>query len=217
MKIIPLVVTLLSAFFSIGQKSYSFSNPLPPEGDLLHQIDSRFFGNYSNQDGTMVYVIDESGIHTVFTNVSSISRKTIRESSQYEVRNGFIFGVIAGDSISCVREGDHYFFGVRNRDVLIGLGSSNTLKSISKSQYLLNYYDNGEYLPVLLKFSSNGLEILGFDYELETTLFDFIIMRQNRREDGMELITLQPNQTEFDQLMEAGIFGEAQLYKKEIQ
>lgn len=217
MKIIPLVLSLFCAFFSIGQKSYYFSNPLPPDATELNQIDPRYFGSYSNEDGTMVYVFDETGIRTVSTNVSSISRKTIRESSQYNVRNGYIFGVVAGDSLPCVREGDNYFFGVRNRDVLIGEGSMNSLKSAGKGKYILNFYDKGEYLPMYLKFNGNDLEMLAFDYELETTIFDFIVQQQQGQEQGVEHISLSPNQTEFDQLMEGGIFGGTQKFKKEAE
>lgn len=217
MKIIPLVLSLFCVFFSIGQKSYYFSNALPPDGSALNQIDGRYFGSYTDDNGTMVYVIDENGIRAVSTKISSISRKTLRESSQYEVRNGHIFGVVAGDSLPCVLEGDNYFFGVRNRDVLAGEGSSNSLKSIGKGQYVLNYYEKGEYLPVLFKFSTNGLEILNFDYELETSLFDFIAQRKERVEQGIVQISLQPTQAEFDQLMESGIFARAQLFRKEKQ
>jgi hypothetical protein len=217
MKIIPLVLSLFCAFFSIGQKSYYFSNALPPDGEGLNQIDARFFGNYTNDDGTMVYVFDESGVRTVSTNVSSISRKTLRESSQYAVRNGFIFGVVAGDSIPCVREGENYFFGVRNRDVLIGEGSMNTLKAVGQGKYILNFYDKGEYLPVLIQFKGNQLEMRDFDYELETTLFDFIAEKKGVQEPGVEHIALRPTQEEFDQLFANGIFAGMQLFKKEVE
>src|SRR5690606_18174277 len=97
-------------------------------------------GLYKNANSLLSYEINEEGIFIVSVNINSISRQTIRESSNYTIRNNHIFGVLGNeDSIRCILEGENYYFGVKNRVQIIGGSAKNKLIEIGTGQYVLNY------------------------------------------------------------------------------
>lgn len=217
MKIIGLIASLFLTFFSIGQKSYYFANPLPANQTKQISVDPRWYGNYATNSGKNTLEVSQDGIFMVSTTISSISRDEIRESSKYDVRNNYIFGVLKNDSIPCVLEGDRYFFGVRNKDVIIGSGSKNELRSSGRNpnEYILNTYDNGYFLPSLLRFESKSIFTSQIDYDYETTVFDFIADKKNVQGQHLELVILNPNTTELNTLIkDITIFSILDEFKK---
>ncbi len=215
MKIIALFTCVLTGFFSIGQKSYYFSEPLPLGGQSVQQVDSRYFGRYYLPGGGRSYEVSADGIAVVSTIITSIDRKTIRESSKYDVRNDYIFGVVKNDSVPCVLQDDRYYFGVRNRELLAGLGAPHTLKPLGNGEYLLNFAENDVYTPAILKFSADRLEIGEFSYDLETSIFDTVQNKRTVPDKVYDLVILSPSQEEFETLRKAGIFDEVVTLKKE--
>lgn len=214
MKIIGLVVFALSTFFSIGQKSYYFSDPLPPKGKNDYEIPKQFYGTYSSGNAARSYIVGPNGIVILSTSISSINRKTIRESSKYDVRNGYIFGVVEGDSVPCFLEGEYYYFGVRNRDILVGPGSLNDLVKLSNGKYILNFAENGLYVPSLFEFSGNKMTVKEFDYELETTVFNGIASQKEIPTDFGAMVILSPTKKEFDQLLFKNPFSQGKVFER---
>ena len=123
MKIIGLIASLILTFFSIGQKSYYFSEPLPSNQKAQSVVNEKWHGKYAVNNSKNILEINSDGIFMVSTTISSISREEIRESTTFDVRNNYIFGVLLNDSIPCVLEDERYFFGIRNKDVIVGAGS----------------------------------------------------------------------------------------------
>jgi hypothetical protein len=215
MKIFGLIATLFITFSGIGQKSYYFSDPVPNMGQSITNVNKKYFGTYTASNGR-IYELNEEGVFIISTSINSMSRESIRESAKFDVRNGFIHGVVEGDSIPCVLDGERYYFGVRNRDQIVGGLSNNILtRSDSKSnQYFINMKEEDAYYPIELTLNRNDLEIAYFDYEFETTVFDNVANTKSIDSGSIEFVILSPDQAEFDQLLTNRIFGKSVKFKK---
>ena len=116
MKLLTLTVSILSACYVFTQDSFDFSEPLPVGEKTIIAVSNSFLGKYEASNGESFYEFTPEGVWIISTIYSSISRETIRESTKYTVRNGYIFGVVIGDSLPCELEGESYYFGMRNRE-----------------------------------------------------------------------------------------------------
>ena len=215
MKIVVLIASLLLSLNSFSQKSYYFSNPLPVEEQKINNVDSRYYGTYSSIEQPSHYEVSEEGIALVSTNISSVSRETIRESSKYRIKNGLIYGVVKGDSIPCVLKGEYYFFGIQNKEVIVGPNSLNILKKTGLSgHYIINSFENGSYVPLEISFIAGKFSISYFDYDFETKVFKFINDQESIQQSQYELVILSPNEKETKRLLKVGIFGEKKVFEK---
>lgn len=198
MKIFAFVVALFCTFFSIGQKSYYFSSPLYAS-NKTETVNSRYFGTYIDDKGRK-YVFNEKGISIVSTIVTAISREQLRESSKYRVSNGYMHGVVEGDSIPCVLEGENYYFGVRNTDVMIGTGSMNILTSEESSTdtYYINLYQNGTYIPMKITFKGRKLTITNLDYDIDKPEFSGIENQKEIKGENQTIVVLSPTKSELN-------------------
>ena len=198
-----------------AQISYDFASPIPPNGKSVITFNPSSFGVYTNKNSPLSYEINEEGIFIVSVNINSISRQTIRESSNYTVRNNHIFGVLGNeDSIPCILDGENYYFGVKNRVQIIGGSAKNRLVEIEAGQYVLNYEENGKYVPAFISIVGNNLTINQFDYESDTKTFKKIKSFTSYSE-GLEYITLNPTMEEWQKLKLDQIQGEATVFVRE--
>lgn len=216
MKLFTITALLFISFIGISQVSYDFSEALPPKEKTVLTVNNSLFGEYQSSNGETFYDFKEDGVWIISTMISSISRETIRESSKYTVRNGYIFGVVADDSLPCELEGERYYFGMRNKEQIIGGSSKNILKKIDQSTYVINFYENGGYTPSLFTFTGKNLSVQHFDYETGTTLFESIENQSNKKVENMNYITLTPTEKEFSQIGILSIFSEKIIYIKSI-
>ncbi len=214
MKIVGFITSVLLSVLAFGQESYYFSNPVPSEQDVVLSVEKRLFGTYSSEVATRVYEVNENGVTIVTTSISSISRETIRESSKYDVRNNMLYGLIEKDSVPCVLEGENYYFGVQNRDVIIGKNSLNKLTRLSSNEYIINYEEDGLFVPAKLIFSGNSLTIKEMEYEYGTKLFKKIKIQKEIPNEYFKLIVLSPTTEEFEKLIKKGAFIGDQIFNK---
>jgi hypothetical protein len=105
----------LLLFGSKAQSSYEFKSAMPPEGELVKTVDPTYYGVYKNEDTGTEFVLNAEGISMVTIINSFITKEQVRETSKYQVRNGYLFGVKENDSIPCIFEDDKYFFGIRQK------------------------------------------------------------------------------------------------------
>ncbi len=215
MKIVGFLVAVFSVFFVNGQNSYYFAEPLPTASMKVNSVAEKYFGSYAINNGTLEMQFDATGITLVSVTVGSISRETVRESSKYNVRNGFIFGVEVGDSVPCVLNEEHYYFGIRNHDEFVGATSKNVLtKTNDPAIYVLNVFENGRYVPQLLHFKGNKLVVSHFDYSGETTdEFGYIVSQETLQLGGLNLVILKPENSDFDRI-KSQAFEETMVLKK---
>ena len=215
MKIVGFIASLLIGFISTAQNSYYFSDPLMFDEINSIQVDSKFFGTYSSLEQPSHYEVSAEGVFLVSTNISSISRKTIRESSKYNVRNGYILGVKKNDSIPCVLKGENYFFGVQNKELIVGLGSKNILTKMDEfGNYVVNTYENGAYIPMKISFQNLQLSIAYFDYEMDTKSFKFINEQISTLTEDFNIVVLSPSEKETKKLFKNNLFGETRTFNK---
>ncbi|MCH2229077.1 MAG: hypothetical protein MK105_01940 [Crocinitomicaceae bacterium] len=214
MKIVGFITSVLFSVLAFGQESYYFSNPVPSEQDVVLSVEKRLFGTYSSEVATRVYEVNQNGVTILTTSISSISRETIRESSKYDVRNNMLYGLIEKDSVPCVLEGENYYFGVQNRDVIIGKNSLNKLTRLSSNEYIINYEEDGLFVPAKLIFSGNSLTIKEMEYEYGTKLFKKIKIQKEIPNEYFKLIVLSPTTEEFEKLIKKGAFIGDQIFNK---
>jgi hypothetical protein len=182
---------------------------LPSANAQVERVSEKYFGSYTTKDGTITYKFDAEGLNLISTTVSSISKETIRESAKYTVRNDYLFGVEKNDSVPCVLEEGYYYFGVRNYDQYIGGASKNILtKTSTPSEYVLNTFENGMYVPKLLRFNGKKLEIAQFDYIGEAAgEFSYITAQEELPMDGLNLVILKPETDDFDRIASQAFIG----------
>lgn len=214
MKIISLITFVILSFYSISQRSILFENPLPTRDGVVHAVDRVYHGTYKSPDEMINYIFDDTGVTVFSTTVSSISKEMIRETGKYDVRNGFLFGVVEDDSIPCVLDKDRYYFGLRNNQIIVGQDSKNKLTKIGSSEYILNTFEDGNYIPTRIKFTSRGCEISYFDYDDEDTFFDNIGDKKELNGDYFDIILLNPDSKETQELLKQSIFSDNQFFTK---
>ena len=210
MKIVSFLMVLSTVFLAQAQYSYYFSEPLPSANRQVKVVAEKYFGVYTSKDGTISYQFDAYGLTLISTTVSSIRKETVRESSKYSVRNGFLFGVEKGDSVPCLLEEGSYFFGVRNLDRYVGGAAKHILtKTVNTGEYVLNVFDKGKYVPQLLTFKGKKLEISHFDYEgHDAKEFDYITTQEQLPMNGITLVILKPTEPDFERVASQSFVGE---------
>ena len=213
------IVLLLSLLFqlvetSYGQYSYDFGTPLPPEGIKSTSVSKQYFGIYSNNEIDIDYEFSTTGVFAISTIYSTISREAIRESSKYRVENDFLFGVKENDSIPCILEGELYYFGIKNREQIVGGDSKNVLSKISETAYILNFEDKGHFTPSLFEFNKKELSIRHFTYEGSANTFVGINLRLEKPAADYISVTLNPTISEWNAISFNSILGENSVFKR---
>lgn len=191
------IFTMLITHINFGQISYDFSIPLPPSQATIQTVNENYFGTYSTEDGESVYEINTLGIWIISTVYSSISKETVRESSQYTVRNGFLFGILQNDSIPCLLDNDRYYFGIKNKELMVGNQTENKLKKIKNDKYIINFIENEKFVPILFVFKRKTLTVHQFDYDSSTETFNSFELFERHKTDQMEYVTITPNVKEW--------------------
>lgn len=215
MKIVAIIATLAVVFSSNAQYSYYFAEPLPKASNAIASVPEKYFGSYATKDGTITYEFNAKGITLISTTISAISKETVRESAEYSVRNDYIFGVERNDSVPCILEDGYYHFAVRNYDAFVGSGSKNVLtRTSTPGEYVLNIFENGKYIPQLLRFNGKKLEVAHFDYHGEEEgEFSYVSEKQELALEGLKLIILNPVASDFDRIASQA-FEESMILKR---
>ncbi|MDB0037763.1 hypothetical protein N9F08_00195 [bacterium] len=214
MKIVAIITYIFLSGISFSQNSYYFSNPLPTEEKKVQSVDKKWYGEYKDEATSLMYRFNENGITIASTQMSSVSKKLVRESSKYSVKHNFIHGVVENDSLPCVLEKGYYYFGIRNRDAIVFKNSTTQLTRISDREYMLNYEENGKYSPVKLTFSNSELTISEFDYDPAKQSFSFIETQTESNQNSQNIVLLSPSAIEFNQLNSTSYFVERKTFSK---
>ena len=200
MKIVLTPIALFLTALCFGQNSFYFATPIPANSNKVVSVDAQYYGEYKDDERSLSYVFNSEGITVTSTNINSIGKKVIRESSTYQVKNDHIFGVVPDDSLPCVLEKGRYYFGVKNSDPLIFGGSKHVLTRIDSRRYIINYFENAKYVPMLIEFDGKSMTMKDFNYDPESTSFSFIQNQEKITENDQNLVILSPTETEFQSL-----------------
>lgn len=214
MKILGVVGVVLISFFARTQNSFDFSKPMPPGSKQVTSVSKAFHGSYSSGQIDIDYAFDETGIYSVSTVFQSISRETIRESTKYTVRNGYIFGIAEADSLPCELQGEYYHFAVQFKEQLVGSRSKNILTKIDDRTYIINFEERGTYTPSRFTFNGKQLTIEHFTYSEATTAFDEIQLKKEHPTKELNYVTLSPSLEEWESLPMAELFENKLLFER---
>ena len=225
MKKYPFILPIVNLIFIFcftsqlyTQNSYEFSMVLPVDGVEINSIDNPFYGEYQSDNGQLSYEFNSEGIFIHTINIQVLTQETIRENSQYYVRNEHVFGV-SSDSIPYVFQDDKYFFGIKNTIQLVGMNSVNKLLKLNSNSFIVNYKTDYGFTPALFEFRNNQLNISHFDYDFEGDIFKKIKdkeMLDSKDSAVMKTIILKPTQKEWQKLMSKELFGESNVFQKVI-
>lgn len=211
LKVLCCVLFLCVSNLSFTQvKSYAFQQPVPPGGKNVQNIDTTLFGTYKNEAG-FTYVFNEEGLFSQTTLLLYISEKMVKDSTKYEVRDNYLFGVVAEDSVLCELRDGFYYYGLKDLIKLHGKGTQTTLIQ-SGNTYFLNYKEGNMYIPTRFIFEGKKLKVCQFDYEIETTAFDAIKKVSKVKQMDLMLLLLSPTQTEWQSLDPKAIFSETEVF-----
>ncbi len=214
MKKILIITALVLPFFGLTQISYEFAQPLPPGGEALKAPYAQHFGTYKSDFSDICFELTPDGIYMVSTVVSSISKDSVNKGGKYVVRNNHIFGVRETDSFPVALQGSRYYFGISFREEVIGPNSKNVLSRVSNQSYLLNFFEDGGYVPCLFSIVDGTLAIQYFDYDSDTQIFAQVPKRVKKEEQFLTVISLAPKKEDFADLNFLAMFNKEKTYVK---
>jgi hypothetical protein len=161
---------IVRIFHAIASGRRSYFAPFPEH-----------YGEYKSGRSDIVFELSENGLITLSATINFVSRDSIYQSSNYQVRNNFLFGIEGIDSIAVVLQDNRYYFGIRHREEVVGPNSKNVLIRVSKQSYLLNFYENEAYQPCLFSIVDGDLAIQYFDYATDTEVFAHVPQSKKER------------------------------------
>lgn len=216
MKKIGFVCLLILPFLGKAQISYEFSTPLPPGSEYLTAPYAQHYGVYKSDRSDISFELTSEGIFTISTVVGSVSKDSVNDGGKYIVRNNHIFGIHETDSIPVALQGHRYYFGIRHREEVVGPNSKNVLSKISNQSYLLNFYEDGGYVPCLFSVVDGELSIQYFDYESDTQMFAKVPRTIKKEEQFLTVVSLSPKREDFADINFSEMFNSERKYKKSI-
>jgi len=110
-------------------------------------------------------VIDENGVYISKNKLLSISREEVRENSKYRVKNGYLHGILANDSLPTFLQDESYYFLMPTRAFLFDVTVKNqTLYKINTSTFMVFTKENNGFYSVLkINIKSNKITLSELD------------------------------------------------------
>jgi len=214
MKKVLLVCILFCCFSGFAQKTVQFADPLPPNYKLVPQVDKLNFGTYQNPVSGTVYLFDETGISIVSVVTAYITREQLRESSAIQHRNGYLFGVVKGDSVPCVIEGERFYYGIRTKQVLVGEGGLHQLTKLDTKTYIVNFLEGSFFEPSLFTFETGSLKIVHGNLDALPE-YNKILKNSTITRYSAPVDILVPSESQWPELRKLLFTGDALSYIKQ--
>jgi hypothetical protein len=148
-------------------------------------------------------VIDGSGIYLEKNKLFTMPKSEVRENSKYNVRDGWMHGVVENDSVPCHLEEGIYYFLIPYKNYLFEKGSApHKLVMVNRSTYaLFSYEDAGAYSVTVVQFTATGLDMR--EVEMTMTGNQSVDLVENKEEmddngDGLKTYILNPTKQEWN-------------------
>ena len=213
MKKTALLGLLILPFLGISQIPYEFAKPLPPGSQALTAPYAHHYGNYKSDNSDIYFELSPIGIYTISTVIGSVSKDSVNDGGKYIVRNNYIFGIHETDSIPVALQGPRYYFGIRHREEVIGPNSKNVLSQVSNQSYLLNFCEDGGYVPCLFSIVEGTLAIQYFDYDSDTKMFAKVPSSVKKQEQFLTIVQLNPERADFADINFMDMFNTERKYQ----
>ncbi|HIP37112.1 MAG TPA: hypothetical protein EYG85_09695 [Crocinitomix sp.] len=212
MKLLPIILTLIFTFnYVYAQQdttnfSYYFKNNTA-DYQKVNVVPKRFYGIYELKPNKRneiriaagdYFIIDSSGIYISKNNLISITKEEVRENGKYNVKNGYLFGVKANDSIPVVLQKDKYYFLIPVKSYLYSTSSHVMYKINSSSFIIFSKEDNGYYSVIKIDFNGHSLKLS----ELELNYKQINSIKHEFTKDGIyDTYLLTPKKSHWELIL----------------
>lgn len=115
-------------------------------------------------------IVDASGIYLEKNKLLFITREQVRENSKYQIRDGYLFGVIENDSVLTALDGEKYYFLIPTKTYLFqaGVGPSIIYQGLSTDEYLVVTPEPNEHFScIYFRFKGGALDIADLNFDKE--------------------------------------------------
>ena len=113
-------------------------------------------------------IVDATGIYLEKNKLLFITREQVRENSKYEMRDGYLFGVIKNDSVLTALDDEKYYFLVPTKTYLFqaGVGSSTIYQGLTTDEYLVVTPEPNEHFScIYFRFKGGALDIAELNFD----------------------------------------------------
>jgi hypothetical protein len=146
--------------------------------------------------------------------IAYVTREQVRESSKLRVSGDYLHGIVAGDSVPCVLEGENYYYGITQKLPITGIGSTNSLTRIGANTYLINFHEGMYFEPSLVEFSNGKMTIIHGELTYQDA-FNSILQVNTITRYGAEVVILAPSFEQWERLRTLLFVGDKLTYMKQ--
>jgi hypothetical protein len=219
-KFVSFSISCFISFVTFSQvTNFDFVQPLPPNGTSILSIPPKITGTYENEKGNQIITVKTRGIYLESTVYGSISKEDVREKSEYDVRNGYLFGVFENDSIPCVLDKETYYFGYRKTTEVFSFNGESSLRKSDSDKldqtYILCYKENGYWVPLILRFTTSKLTLSSPSFDEVEEAFDEITDKFQEVEESITFVHLHPTADEWKKIDLQRYFKHKSVYIKQ--
>ena len=165
------ILLFCSVSFCYGQDNYSvYFKKEHPEAGKVKDI-SFFSGQYKDTvNSGATWIFNDEGIYTAEVIPLRIPKKSVRESSKYTVKEGYIFGVRENDSLPYIMQGDDYLVGIENKRLQADWKNKDSENEIYSNKHTLYlHFKEGDYYS-LVKIVKDYQSLVFYEFNYEKCL-----------------------------------------------
>lgn len=144
--------------------------------------------------------VDELGIYIEKNRIHTISKEEVREKGQYTVRDGYLFGIVEGDSLPTTQVDEKYLFLLPVKAYLFdALSPDDKIYQVEEGEYVVLSLEEGDVYSALYIRFNKGLELM--ELSLEGDGFDLRKVKNQVKLAG-ELPTyiIDPDEKEWQEI-----------------
>jgi hypothetical protein len=147
-------------------------------------------------------VVSEKGIVLEKNRLLSISKEEVREKGQYLIRDGYLHGIIEGDSLPAFQQDERYCFLMPSTGFFFDpTGDDKLYPGAKKDEFLLfSPVENGGYSAIAIWFKQGDIQLREIDTEKSKTNFEMLAHERKEVNGSIELI-LKPTEKDWEKLM----------------
>ncbi len=196
-----------------GVYSLYFSVPLVDGNKELTTIKPIFYGSYglqTTEENALrsaagdVLQVDETGVYLEKNKLLSISKAEVRENSAYTVKNGYLFGVVEGDSVMTAFQDDAYYFLIPSKTYLYAVNNTDfkLFEGLNSQQLVVFTKEKNEnyYTTLVVQFNAGAIELKELD--LNHPFYDARkVADQKIKQKGMSTYVVNPTAAEWQKIL----------------
>jgi hypothetical protein len=220
--ILLLFSTLLNTASTTNYSLYFHSDFLP-KTIQLKTVPANLYGEFELEErhendlraaaGNKL-IVNEKGILLEKNKLLSISKTEVRENGKYLIRDGYLHGILEGDSLPAFLDDDRYYFLMPSAKFLFDpLSGQKMVEGGKKDEFLIfSESPNDSYSLLAVWFKNNTVQLRELDALVSK--FDFTSLEHERisADDAPETLILKPSEADWEE-----VIGELRTYDKYVK